>query len=652
MISVRTGLLCLVAAATLLTDSAPVTAQSERIHAYHSDITVQEDGSLHVVETIKITAAGQQIKRGIYRDFPTLYKSKYFSRVEVPFEVVSVRRDGQPEPYRIEKQSNGVRVYVGRKEFLLPQGQYTYELSYTTSFQLGFFEKHDELYWNVTGNGWAFPIDEASATVHLPPDVPLGEVTHEGYTGPKDSKSRKLTSAVNLESGTVAFATTQALGPHEGLTIVTAFPKGFVREPTAEELRRLYFRANLTLCVVLGGLALVAGYYVAAWVAVGRDPPGQPIYPQFHPPLDLPPACIRYVRQMGYDRKCFTAAVLSMAVKGYLTIDENDGEFTLRHNGKQKPAKLSPGERAIASSLLQSGSVTLKQTNHRKIRKAIEKLGKLLALEFDGKLFVKNRKWLLPGWLLSVVALVAAALSLGWAALPMVGFFGLWLSIWTIGCVALGFAVLAAWRSTLRLRRSTLGRIGSLPGALFLTAFATPFFVAEFVVVGILIHNTSIWILPLVLGLVAINFVFWKLIKQPTVEGRRVMDAIEGFRMYLSTAEQEFLQRLHPPEKTPELFEKYLSYALALDVENEWAEQFSDVLAMAASGGESGSGYRPGWYHGSAWSAASCGAFATGLGSALGSAVSASSTAPGSSSGSGGGGSSGGGGGGGGGGGW
>jgi len=631
----------------------PAAAQSERIPSYHGDITVQEDSSLRVIETIKVTAAGQRIKRGIYRDFPTLYASKYFTQVEVPFHVVSVLRDGKPEPYHTKKLRNGVRVYVGREDFMLPHGQYNYQLTYTTDFQLGYFEQHDELYWNVTGNGWAFPIGKASATVHLPADVPLRDVSYEGYTGQQGSKGRDLAATVNADAGTIEFATTRMLEPQEGLTIVVGFPKGYVREPTAKEKRRLYFRANLSLWIVLGGLVVVAGYYAVAWVAVGRDPPGQPIYPQFHPPLELPPACVRYLRQMGYDKKCFTAAVLSMAVKGHLTIEQDDeGQFTLRRNGQQKAGRLSAGERAVASSLLRSKSVVLRQSNHRKIRKAVEKLGERLALEYNGKLFLRNRWWLVPGWLLSAAALVIAALSCGWDSLPIVGFLCLWLSIWTLVCILLAGHVWGTWRSVLALRRTTQGRFGSLAGALAMTAFATPFLVAEVVVMGILIYNTSIWMLPLIVGLVTMNVAFWHLIKQPTVEGRRVMDAIEGFRMYLGTAEREFLQRLHPPDKTPELFEKYLPYALALDVENEWAEQFADVLAGAAQAEDGRGTYRPTWYHGSDWNTASHGAFAAGLGSALGGAVSSSSSAPGSSSGGGGGGFTGGGGGGGGGGGW
>jgi uncharacterized membrane protein len=150
-------------------------------------------------------------------------------------------------------------------------------------------------------------------------------------------------------------------------------------------------------------------------------------------------------------------------------------------------------------------------------------------------------------------------------------------------------------------------------------------------------------------GLVALNAVFIKLLKAPTAEGRKVMDAVEGFKMYLSAAEAPRIKVLHPPDRTPKLFEAYLPYALALDVESQWAEQFSDVLARA---GESQSGYSPSWYHASNWTGFNANSFTSSIGSSLSSAISSASTPPGSSSGSGGGGSSGGGGGGGGGGGW
>jgi uncharacterized membrane protein len=122
------------------------------------------------------------------------------------------------------------------------------------------------------------------------------------------------------------------------------------------------------------------------------------------------------------------------------------------------------------------------------------------------------------------------------------------------------------------------------------------------------------------------------------------MDQIEGFRMYLNSAEQARLELLHPPQRTRELFEKYLPFALALDVENEWCEQFAEVLDKAR--------YAPDWYQGSSWRSLGSGGLSASLGSSLSASLSSSSSPPGGSSGSSGGGSSGGGGGGGGGSGW
>jgi uncharacterized membrane protein len=146
-----------------------------------------------------------------------------------------------------------------------------------------------------------------------------------------------------------------------------------------------------------------------------------------------------------------------------------------------------------------------------------------------------------------------------------------------------------------------------------------------------------------------LNALFYHLLKAPTLAGRKVMDQIEGFKLYLSVAEKDRLNLLNPPEKTPDLFEKYLPFALALDVENAWSEQFSEVLAQA---GTEAQPYTPLWYSGSSWDRFNTSRFSDSLGSSFASAISSSSSAPGSSSGSGGGGSSGGGGGGGGGSGW
>jgi uncharacterized membrane protein len=220
------------------------------------------------------------------------------------------------------------------------------------------------------------------------------------------------------------------------------------------------------------------------------------------------------------------------------------------------------------------------------------------------------------------------------------GFFTLWLSIWTVGVF---FLVLTAYKGW----KGFISGGGSFSSALFITLFALPFVAAEIGALVAMISEISFAYPATLLAVLLINFLFYQWLKAPTLAGRRLLDKVEGFRLFLSVAEGEELNFRHPPEKTPELFEAYLPYALALDVEQEWAERFNDVVSRAGA-----EDYRPSWYSGRSWSHHNLGGFTSTMGGAMSSAISSSSTAPGSSSGSSGGGSSGGGGGGGGGGGW
>jgi uncharacterized membrane protein len=137
--------------------------------------------------------------------------------------------------------------------------------------------------------------------------------------------------------------------------------------------------------------------------------------------------------------------------------------------------------------------------------------------------------------------------------------------------------------------------------------------------------------------------------KRPTLRGRKLLDEVLGFKDYLEIAEKHEMELRNPPQKTPQLFEKYLPYALALGVDQSWAEKFAAVIGNAQM--PDGQPYSPAWYSGS-WNSRSLGRTTSSLTSSLSTAVTQSVTPPGSSSGGGGGGFSGGGGGGGGGGGW
>jgi uncharacterized membrane protein len=219
-----------------------------------------------------------------------------------------------------------------------------------------------------------------------------------------------------------------------------------------------------------------------------------------------------------------------------------------------------------------------------------------------------------------------------------------WLTGWTFGVYMLLSQAAGIWRQVFS------GKWLMVVPALFMTAFSIPFVGGELFGLYVLFTQGSPLMAALLLLLVGINFLFYRLLQAPTLAGRRLLDELAGFRMYLDVAEKDELRVRRGPERTLQLFEKYLPYALALGVENAWAEQFSDILDRARAAG--GADAVPRWYSGSSWDTPGSG-FAGALAGGLSGAIAAASSSPGSgSSGGGGGGSSGGGGGGGGGGGW
>ncbi|MEI9996570.1 MAG: DUF2207 domain-containing protein [Rhizomicrobium sp.] len=626
--------------------AADLRPDEERITDFDSDITVAKNGTLTVTESIAVNATGEQIRHGIYRDFPTLYTDPHGVRVRVRFDVMGVTLDGAPAPYDTESISNGVRVKIGDKDSMVSPGRHIYALSYITARQIGFFDKYDELYWNVTGVGWIFPIDKAAATIHLPKGAKI--LQSAVYTGPQGSSAHNG-SAEPLSGDTIRFVTTEPLGSHEGLTVAVGFAKGAVVPPSDAELKRDFIIDNASAIVAVLGVLALAIFYLAAWWHYGRDPKRGTVIPLFAPPAGLSPEAVRYIHNMAYDRKAFAAALINMAVKGYLTIAEAGGTYTLTRTGKSEAAaQLSASESAMGKELFDGpeDSIELKQTNHSAVQSAISALKIALSRECERHYFVTNSGWFWGG--LGILALTGGAAALlsddAQTTAVMLGIVALW-------AAGASYLLHAAWRNWVSLFVDHGSRVTHFFVALLASVFAVP--VAGLLIAALFFLKEVPW--PAFAALLTggvLAYVFYYLLKAPTVSGAAIMDQIDGFKLFLETAEKDRLEILNPPQVTPAVFEKFLPYAIALDCENQWSRKFEAEAAAAGLGSDQNYGYVPLWYVGSNFGQLGTAGLVSSIGSSLGSAAASASVAPGSSSGSGGGGFSGGGGGGGGGGGW
>ena len=623
-------------------------ARAEEVFtAYRSVIDVAKSGVLSVTETITANVEGDRIKRGIYRDFPLTVTDADGRPVKVDFKLISVERDGAGEPYRTESISGGIRIYTGDKDVFLANGEHTFQFTYETARQIRFFPDHDELYWNVTGNQWALPIEEASATVALPSGVKAEALNV--FTGPQGATGK---NARALEDGDrLVFTTTRRLEANEGLTIAVQMPKGSIDPPSVSQQRTWWFFDHLPPILAMTGFVIAALYYARMWLKVGRDPARGVIVPRWDAPDGISPALANYIDNKGFSGQGWTAlsaAALNLAVEGYVVLKDFKSSLVITRTDKPKPPSLPTGEAAVLAAVQRNGGeLTIGKANGPAVQKAGADFRTAMEKEHRNKYYHANTAYVVGGIAISVLFLlgicIAGVADGATVALVIVPVFA---SI-VISVFALAIGKVFTKRGSL------FARIGSLIAAAFLTFFVIAVALSVLaVLVSMALTAHQVPLLIGVGGIVLVNMLFFHLMGAPTPIGSKMMDGIDGLRQYLTLAEKERMNMAGAPDMSPQHFEKLLPYAVALGVEKPWSDTFDRWLLAAAAGAAA---YQPAWYSGNNFTAGSFGDRMGGFAGSMASTMSSSLPPPPSSSSSGfstGGGFSGGGGGGGGGGGW
>ncbi len=565
------------------------------VQSFDARYQVNADRTIDVAERILVDFGALQ-KHGIYREIPVRYAKVLKAgiplragTVEVGLDVRGVSdAEGHAIPFTVDG-GRRKRIRIGRADRLVT-GVQTYLIRYHLERGLGFFDDHDELYWQVTGTEWPVPILHASATVvlagHLPRDT--AGTSAWCYAGWAESSSNEQCTAAVVQPGRYQFAAGR-LDPGEGLTLVAAFPKGVIPEPTAAD--RLLEQGSLWWPVALPVLGFLLMF--GRWQRRGREPDPGSIMPNWHPPAGLPPGAAGVLTDQKADMDDVVATLLDLAVRGYMTINEvpahglvaalgensfaakalrslgiSRTDWELARTDKPLPGDLVPYELSVLDGVFE-GSTTRRMTDlHNEFYTHLPGIRKgMYDFLVSQRLFPKSPASVRNGYLALGMLLTVGAIPLGAATGNII----LGAGLASVGIIVLAFS-------------------GAMPAK--------------------------------------------------TAEGARRWREVKGLEEYIRRAEKSEIELSQAPERTTELFSALLPYAVALDVSDIWVSQFADVLRSAP----------PNWYVGTGQF--NVGNFSSGLSGFQTAATRTMGSSPGSSSGSGGGGSVGGGGGGGGGGSW
>jgi uncharacterized membrane protein YgcG len=562
-------------------------AQEEYIRSFHSDLQVDASGLLTVTETIEVYAAGNQIRRGIVRTLPLSGTDYQFKTVKTEYKVIGVKMNGQDSPYDTEKQQGSLFINVGDDSFLEP-GWYTFQITYTAEGQLGYFEDYDELYWNVNGFGWAFRIENISAAVQIPQEAEfLQSACYMGYQGSTDQNC----SAEKLPDGRMMFRA-ENLATGQNLTIATGFTKGIVSLPPPptffEKFGFLIFTGIMTLVLLV--------YYSYTWQKYGVDPPKPTVIPEFNPPSSLSPASIGMLHKGYFWGELISASIVHLAVNGYLRIEEKtkDQLFGLFKSTEFHLVKLKEEDDTLPQEERKLMQYFFTNSNTSVIDGKYSSHFKSMYQAYMNSLVKEHNPFLTQGsnwkfWIFPIVIFIIFGIVANrfdythYTAAPGLGF-----NIDNIPILPLAIFGLVFMTIFMIKNRSTSWVLPTLIGLGF---FFGSFYLYNNNAISL---NRFILILFIVFALLSF-FIYIYLIRRPSVEKLDLRAKIDGFKRYLSAAEERQLQMFNPPQLTPDVFEKLLPYAMAFKVDKIWGQKFQNLMDRASLQNQ----HRTSWYSGS-----------------------------------------------------
>ena len=404
-------------------------AAEEKVNAFDVMIAVQADGDIIVTETIEVTAEGNAIRRGIFRDLPRYYADDLVEGDKLPYryDVRRVERDGRREPYGTESDGNAFRIRIGAEDVFLDYGVHTYEIEYEVKNQIRYFEDYDELYWNVTGNYWLLPIETASVRITLPDGA--RRTNKSGYTGALGAEGSDY--VFRETSGETMFETTRPLSLQEGFTVSLGLEKGAIAPPSMGDQSMLWWFRHGALAVLLASFLGVLGFLLASFQKRGQDPPMPPVFARYEPPATYSPAAAHHIYYRGFrGHTALLSTLMNMGVKGLVDIDASDRNATVLTRKSADTALLTREDAALQRALFAgSSSLKLGEAENAEFTSAYQAFQQAVSKAYGKDYFRWNLGYTLAAGIATLIAVAFAIFQAvnwtGWHTLVLLAFAGI-----------------------------------------------------------------------------------------------------------------------------------------------------------------------------------------------------------------------------------
>ncbi|MDO8571387.1 MAG: DUF2207 domain-containing protein [bacterium] len=502
----------------------PWSAHAESIENYEVILRVNTNGTLNVSEGIHYDF-GTLEKHGILRKIPLVNQDG--PRIHI--KTVSINDENRNTYHYTEKESGDILEYkIGGSNTTLT-GRKTYWLNYDVSNVIRPFKDHDELYWNAIGTEWSVPIAHATVRIEIPEEIPTVSATAYCYTGASGSDTKDC--SITTEDHAFIITANRSLYHGEGLTVAVALPvegiQGLATMSRVEKIERFsqkYFPIVIAVSVVIFApllffiiLLLQRKKWVSS-IIIPKELKNKPVIPEYGPPEGLTPFDVSILSDRTFDMQDIGPVIIDLAIKGYLKIRYLDGEGWLKKRDYEF-IKLKDGNDLEHFAYKEVFALLFKIAGPDSVTHDSIKLSEL-----------KNREGKA-----SALALILQKKS-------------------SQHLEREGYVIWDRSRNTILI----VSGIGSF-----------------LVIVGIYISFIA---LPLIIVGAVLIFISTKMkVLKLTQKGIDTIYHLLCFKEFLAMTESEKYKLINAPELKPELFEKFLPYAMAFGIEKKWAEKFSTI---------------------------------------------------------------------------
>ena len=376
---------------------------------------------------------------------------------------------------------------------------------------------------------------------------------------------------------------------------------------------------------------LLLVFYVVCWLLVGRDPKIENVAPRYEPPAGISPGVARYILTGGSDGTTLAAVLAGLAAKGVVSIQPQGGTYaitllnsstivlpdeacavrtlfnvvlavqpytdsntailgdaspqtsisqtntsvTFRSTGEPAPPEATFGGKAIAS--ISGAAVGLSPSPERQavidplagqdIKGHLDALQDTFRKNLQGIYFRQNFRYAGIG----VVATFAWGLFI--AATLEVGS-SMFITFWLLMFTSISGLVIGGVWTSKPTHPSVKQRVLRvlLPIVFFGLPGATIYFAA--------LPQSHGFVLALLFS-VLLNSIFFVIMRAPTTLGVTILRQLAGFREFLLRVEQDRLDRVNTPEQRAELMNRFLPYAIALNVREGWGDKMASAFSDA-----------------------------------------------------------------------